>query len=72
MIGKIDDQTALHTEIQADNDAIMDLRMLGYLWLALRQRRGLQVRQMVLYIGREPMAMPTATQAVSLAAALMS
>jgi len=33
------------------------VRMLGYRWLCLRQRPTVQVRQMVLYVGRERMTM---------------
>lgn len=58
LFGEIDDESALHTEIQADNDSNMAVRMLGYRWLAFRQCPTLQVRQMVLYIGRDAMNMP--------------
>ena len=58
LFGDLDGNKALHVEIQADNHAAMAVRMLGYLWLALRQRPALQVRQIVLYVGREAMRMP--------------
>jgi hypothetical protein len=58
LFGDIDGETALHTEIQADNDAAMGVRMLGYFWLVLRQRPKVKVRQLVLYVGRAPMTMP--------------
>ncbi len=59
LFGDIDGKTALHTEIQADNDSEIGVRMLGYLWLTLRQRPRVKVRQMVLYVGRDPMKMPS-------------
>jgi hypothetical protein len=57
LFGEIDGESALHIEVQADNDPAMPVRMLGYLWLSLRQRPALKVRQMVLYVGRDGMAM---------------
>jgi hypothetical protein len=57
LFGEIDGTTALHTEVQADNDPAMAVRMLGYLWLSLRQRPAVKVRQMVLYVGRDRMTM---------------
>lgn len=60
LFGELDGETAIHAELQAENDGAMAIRMLGYLWMGLRQRSDLKLRQMVLYVGRDPMRMPDA------------
>ena len=57
LFGELDSNHALHLELQADNDATMAVRMLGYRWLSLRQRPTVQVRQIVLYVGRDRLTM---------------
>lgn len=57
LFGELDADNAIHVELQAANDSTMRVRMLGYRWLSLRRRPTVQVRQIVLYIGRERMTM---------------
>ncbi len=59
LFGETGSDGAVHVELQAANDGDMHVRMLGYLWLSLRLRPQAKVRQIVLYVGREPPAMPT-------------
>ena len=47
-----------HIEFQSYNDADLILRMLDYL-MAIRKKYAVAPKQVVLYIGREPMRMPT-------------
>ena len=47
----------LHIEFQAANDSDMPYRMLRY-WLFITQKYGKPVRQVLFYVGKEPLRMP--------------
>lgn len=47
----------LQVEIQSTNNSKMAVQMADY-WIMLHQIHGLPIRQYVLYVGAEPMAMP--------------
>lgn len=53
----LDDDTILHVELQSTNDSRIVFRM-GHYYLLLKERYGLPVRQVVLYLGSARMAMP--------------
>ena len=58
LLGEAADGTLLHIEVQSSNDPIMALRMAEYC-LGVYRRLGRIPKQVVLYVGKDPMRMPT-------------
>ncbi len=56
LLGETEDGRLVQVELQAHNDPSMALRMLEYA-TAIRRRYGRMPRQVVVYVGREPMRM---------------
>lgn len=59
LFGRLEGDDHLHVELQATNLATIGIRMMGYQWLVLRERPDLRLHQTVLYVGFDPMSMPS-------------
>jgi hypothetical protein len=60
LIGRIDGdgKRRLHAEVQSSNDPRIPGRMLGYYWVLIEDDPHVEVIQIVLYVGSEPLRMP--------------
>jgi hypothetical protein len=61
LLWRLANGSILHIEIQSKNDPKMPYRMLEYA-LAIASKYGSRILQIVLYIGREPLNMPSSVQ----------
>jgi hypothetical protein len=58
LVGRIESKQILHVEAQSTNDQRIPVRMLGYYWVFVEDDPSVEVIQVVLYVGSEPLRMP--------------
>src|SRR3954468_14764751 len=60
LVGRLESngEELLHAEVQSTNDPRIPGRMLGYYWVFIEDDPHVEVIQIVLYVGSEPLRMP--------------